>query len=363
MRFGPFLHAGGANEGPRIAQLEAEAALLHQQAESLQARCTPRPLPPQYLSIREEVHRFVGSFGDVHRVLELLTALASRDPGTAAVAASQAAVWQENAGSWVERLGRQFESGYRDMVQPVQLAVLELQYGLALMQGRAALASLPAVRQLAPVLSQLLSFPCATADRLVLDAKAVQSAVAAAISSAALQRWEQRGAAGPEGRLGAQRAAEGAGAAARLQLLRVALHHRAIELQSAQLAGSEATASQVAAAQLQLHVVFSGEMLGLSGSPSTVPLLVVTCHTLRPPGMPAWLPSQPWAPPSSLTAIPSRLGCRVCAGVGGHQGGGGAAGSRGRGDFQVQGQEHRHPVGGASGYQDTSSRRLRSRRT
>ncbi len=35
-------------------------------------------------------------------------------------AASQASTWQQNAAAWVERLGQQY-SGYRDIVQPVQV--------------------------------------------------------------------------------------------------------------------------------------------------------------------------------------------------------------------------------------------------
>lgn len=42
---------GGPDEAAAIAELEARAADLAQQAERLERRSTPRPTPPQYLTV------------------------------------------------------------------------------------------------------------------------------------------------------------------------------------------------------------------------------------------------------------------------------------------------------------------------
>ena len=161
--------AGGPDEAARIAELEARSAELAQQAERLQRRSTPRPAPPQYLTLRDDVARFAASFGSVPRLLELigqlrwaacplLTASSQRmslacslhilhlcawliscsqltphepprpsspagclccssdKPDEAAAGTTQVAVWQQNAAAWAERLGRQ-HTLYRDVVQ------------------------------------------------------------------------------------------------------------------------------------------------------------------------------------------------------------------------------------------------------
>eukprot|EP00887_Chlorella_sp_A99_P000601 scaffold17.g601.t1 len=193
------LLASGADESARIADLEGQAAALQQHIDALEGRCTPRPRPPQYLALREEVARFVASFGDVQRVVGIADALAAGigGGGAAAAAASTAATWQENASSWVDRLGRQYGEGggYRDIVQPVQLAVQELRYGLALLQGSAAFTapSAHASKALAPVVARLLAFPHSSSGLLArapLSAPETQQAAAEAATAAALQRGQ-----------------------------------------------------------------------------------------------------------------------------------------------------------------------------
>ena len=45
------VRAGGPDQAARIAELEARCGNLVQQAERLQRRSTPRPTPPQYLTV------------------------------------------------------------------------------------------------------------------------------------------------------------------------------------------------------------------------------------------------------------------------------------------------------------------------
>ncbi|KAL4440107.1 hypothetical protein ABPG75_003108 [Micractinium tetrahymenae] len=263
---------GGPDEGRAIAELEARAAELAQQAERLERRSTPRPTPPQYLTLRDDVERFVSSFGAVPRLLEIISQLSSSSPDKAAAGATQAAVWQQNAAAWAERLGRQYPL-YRDIVQPVQLAVQELRYGLALLAGRAALAADQQSTRLAPVLARLMAFPRAAASRVAGTAAVPGDGAAALLDSPEVQQAVgDAAAAGAEARLcaalassgssdaaeKAKRAAYAAAMSARLQLLRCSLSAAARDVQAGQLgAGSgAAAAADVAAAQARLHFIF-----------------------------------------------------------------------------------------------------------
>lgn len=181
-------------------------------------------------------------------------------------------MWQQNAAAWVERLGRQYPL-YRDVAQPVQLAVQELRYGLALMAGASAVAPHQPAARLAPVLARLMAFPRAAAASagagteaapLQLDSPEVQQAVADAAAAAA----EARGSgAAPSGGIDAaeqaKRAAYAAAMAARLQLLRCTLAATARDVEAARLGAGGATAAASAAAlaeaQGRLHGIFMGE--------------------------------------------------------------------------------------------------------
>ncbi len=92
-----------------------------------------------------------------------------------AAAVQEAAIWQANAGAWMDRLARQY-SAYLDIVQPVQLAVHELRHGLSLLSAAAALSPCGGggdVGQLPPRVQDLAlvphapaaAFPLALADR------------------------------------------------------------------------------------------------------------------------------------------------------------------------------------------------------
>lgn len=156
-------------------------------------------------------------------------------------------------------------------LQPVQLAVRELQYGLALLAGRRFVAD-QQTGQLVPVLARLMAFPRAMATSTgaaaaQLDSPTVQQAVADAAAAAAEARLSSAGA--PAGSAAdvaekAKRAAYGAAMSARLQLLRCSLTAAARDVEAARL-GADAMAAQssgsaVAAAQARLHAIFMGEL-------------------------------------------------------------------------------------------------------
>lgn len=179
-------------------------------------------------------------------------------------------MWQQNAAAWGERLGRQYPL-YRDVVQPVQLAVQELRYGLALMAGSAAVAAEAPGSQLAPVLARLMAFPRAAASAAVhLDSPEVQQAVAAAAAAAAAERSSQAaadtdtdGGPGLDAAEQAKRSAYTASMSARLQLLRCSLSAAAKDIAAARLgatgsASAQASASGLLAAQGRLHTIFMG---------------------------------------------------------------------------------------------------------
>lgn len=269
---------------------------------------TKLPSSTLALQLRDDVERFVSSFGAVPRVLQLIAQLRwahrqrvrlhdlralvpavlqsfplselcpvpapsrrSSDPTAASSAAGQVAVWQQNAAAWVERLGRQYPL-YRDVVQPVQLAVQELRYGLALMAGSATLAPHQPAARLAPVLARLMAFPRAAAAKaggasseagpLQLDNPQVQQAVADAASAAAEARGSAAAASGDPAEQ-AKRAAYTAAMSARLQLLRCSLAAAARDVEATRLGASSSTAATsagaVVEARARLHAIFMGE--------------------------------------------------------------------------------------------------------
>ena len=155
-------------------------------------------------------------------------------------------------------------------LQPVQLAVQELRYGLALMAGSAATSAGSQGSQLAPVLARLMAFPraaaAAAAATVELDSSAVQQAVADAAGAAAEARSTEAAAHSASAADAAERAKRvnyQASMAARLQLLRCSLTAAARGVEAAQLGASvgaaQASAAGVVAQQARLHAIFMGE--------------------------------------------------------------------------------------------------------
>lgn len=155
-------------------------------------------------------------------------------------------------------------------LQPIQLAVQELRYGLALLSGRTALAAGQRGAQLAPVLARLMAFPrsatssmAGAAGGALLDSRDVQQAVGDAAAEAAEARVGAAlaSSSGSDAAEKAMRAAYAAAMSARLQLLRCSLAAAAQDLRAARLGAGTgaASAADVAAAQARLHSIFMGE--------------------------------------------------------------------------------------------------------
>ncbi len=79
-------------------------------------------------------------------------------------AVAEAATWQRNAEAWTARLLAGFPL-YRDLLQPVALAVYELRSGLSLLTSATAANApdLARARQLSALLVRLMAFPAADA--------------------------------------------------------------------------------------------------------------------------------------------------------------------------------------------------------
>jgi hypothetical protein len=171
---------GGLDAAPAVQQLlqdrQAFSARLHQ----LRSRCVPRPDPPQYHHLHQEVSAFSTGLAHPARLLAagraLLTAAHASGPAgsvgaaqpAAAAAAHEARSWDGSAAAWSERMQAQFGM-YLDILQPVLLAVLEIRHGFALLTAgsQAAQQAAAAVarsghsssEQLVCITAGLLSFP------------------------------------------------------------------------------------------------------------------------------------------------------------------------------------------------------------
>jgi len=196
-------------------------------AADLVGKSPPRPSPPQYLAIREDMVRFADGLAAVPRLLRLVEAAA----GGAEAAMQEADVWQENAAAAVERMKLQYP-WYRDIIQPIQLAVYEIRYGLSLATGAAHLALAGRdgnAALLQSTATNLMAFPRA---RVISADESLQtSGVQYLVSSMASEHLETR------------EARQAAGLIARLNLLRVALCRAQEDWRSAPIASSRSEAA------------------------------------------------------------------------------------------------------------------------
>lgn len=131
---------GGLDAAPALKQLLQDRQALSARLQALRSRCVPRPDPPQYHHLHQEVSAFSRGLADPARLLAvgraLLAAAESSTrsaPGAqAAAAAHEASSWDASAAAWSERMHAQFGL-YLDILQPVLLAVLEIRHGLCLL--------------------------------------------------------------------------------------------------------------------------------------------------------------------------------------------------------------------------------------
>lgn len=226
---------GGPSETETIAAVSSREATMLEQAAELDGKSPPRPSPPLYLPLREDVLRFVDGLATIPRMLLLLEG-ASR--GNEA-ALQEAAIWLDNSTAAGERLAVQYP-GYLDVVQPVQLAVQEVRYGLGLVIGAARLAAKgPAVHAVSSAATHLMAFPRqpATTPIAQLESPEAQTLVASMAAAAVEQRAASIGA------LAAEEDRQSAGLMARLNALRTAIHEACQTLRQAPTSAARAIAA------------------------------------------------------------------------------------------------------------------------
>jgi midasin len=170
---------GGPDESASIRLLAQQHAGLTAKLQKLHSRCVPRPDPPRYLHLQQEVAAFSRGLADPQRLVTVGKALlqscnadASNAQAAAAAAGSavrEAEMWDGSAAAWSNRMQGSF-ADYVDVLQPVLLALLEARHGLALLaaasqaaqQAAAAAAadgSSHVAGQLMALTAALLSFP------------------------------------------------------------------------------------------------------------------------------------------------------------------------------------------------------------
>ncbi|KDD77117.1 hypothetical protein H632_c15p0, partial [Helicosporidium sp. ATCC 50920] len=177
-----LMHAqqGGLSERAHVRELRARIGDAVRQAGELAGLCTARPRPPQYFELRSTIAAFVEGACALDKVAQLATL----------PAAAQLQTLQESVLGWCASVGERY-AWYRDLVQPVQTAALEIAYGANLLHDR--ISSTPASHVL---IQALVAYPChpkALARPLAtLQAEVEASARAepeARTKRLALQRW------------------------------------------------------------------------------------------------------------------------------------------------------------------------------
>ena len=123
----------GSRHSPKIENLLLRLEGTKQELASLALKLVPRPDPPQFRNILSEVLQFMKSSVDKGR-LSILASDLMVDEGRGARTLHKVSTWQENAMLFINRLILEFPA-YRDVVQPVLLAVYELKFGLSLLQA------------------------------------------------------------------------------------------------------------------------------------------------------------------------------------------------------------------------------------
>ena len=73
---------GGPSESAKIALLKERRRELTEEADRLEGRSPPRPTPPAYLALREDVMQFARGVAELSRVAGLIRSLAEGEEGS-----------------------------------------------------------------------------------------------------------------------------------------------------------------------------------------------------------------------------------------------------------------------------------------
>lgn len=121
------LATGGTADDVDVVRLASDISDLVHRVQQFASKVVPRPEPPQFGALFEEVTRFTASSARVEKVVSLVNGALSGQSG-----AGELGVWQGNLGHLIARLTKEYPA-YRDVAQPIQLAAYELRYGAALL--------------------------------------------------------------------------------------------------------------------------------------------------------------------------------------------------------------------------------------
>ncbi|KAG7670517.1 hypothetical protein KSW81_003079 [Nannochloris sp. 'desiccata'] len=236
---------GGPSERDAISALTERKIAIEKTAAELEGKSPPRPTPPQYLSLQEDVNRFISGIASLPRMVDMVAGVA-RNKGAAV---QEGRAWIENAGAVAARLSAQYPL-YRDILQPVQLSIQEVRYGLALGVGASELTARGDASLLEAAVGRLLAYPrlhqqTRSSSSVDVEDSTVQQIIAHATSQAVQERAALKNSQNIEA------AGNAAGAMVKIKLLRSALHEAVEDWRRG------ATSDAQSAATRRLHTIFA----------------------------------------------------------------------------------------------------------
>ena len=129
--------------------------VLSRERERLGSLSIPRPMPSRWVALRRDVERFREGLAAAQRLISLLDKCSELSPDESAM--MEAETWLSSSAQWCSRLNEEY-SAYRDMTQPIQLAVYEMRRGVAL-AADSARARVKSSGDLFAAATALFSFP------------------------------------------------------------------------------------------------------------------------------------------------------------------------------------------------------------
>eukprot|EP00850_Spirogloea_muscicola_P001040 SM000004S14910 [mRNA] locus=s4:133208:176671:- [translate_table: standard] len=164
-----------ASEGLRSGQLGSrkvralisQAARLQREIAELSKQVCLRPSPPQFHALFEDVTRFLATSASSHKVQNVIDRLEGYSGATEAQIFQEISTWQGTIAQFISHLSTHYPM-YRDICQPIQLALYELMYGSSIMLLHAV--STGQHQRLNDLLIKLMGFP-----HVIMEPKVVQA--------------------------------------------------------------------------------------------------------------------------------------------------------------------------------------------
>ena len=138
-----------------VQMCDRRRAEIIEKRETLRALALPRPTPSRWDALRRDVSRFRDGLASARRLVSILDRCSALDVDESAI--MEAETWLGSSEQWISRLDEEYAE-YRDMTQPLQLAVYEIRRGLAL-AADAARARAKTKGELVTAAVALFSFP------------------------------------------------------------------------------------------------------------------------------------------------------------------------------------------------------------